>query len=64
MIPLTVAAAASTDPKAHSMVRDGGRVGREAHRDAGRDAHRAFGADEAPAEVVAGRVGFEAAEHA
>ena len=44
--------------------RDRGRVGREADRDAGRDAHRALGADEAAAQVVAGRVGLEAAEHA
>ena len=42
---------------------DRGRVRGEPHRDACRDAHRAFGADEAAAQVVAGRVGLESAEH-
>ena len=62
MMPLTVAAAASTEANAHSIVATARRVGREAHRDPGRDAHRAFRADEAAAQVVAGRVGLEPAE--
>ena len=42
MMPLTVAAAASTESNAHSIVATHGRVGREPDRDAGRDAHRAL----------------------
>ena len=43
--------------------RDRRRIGDEAHRDPGRDAHRALGSDEAAAQVVAGGIGLEAAEH-
>ena len=39
------------------------RIGRQPHRDAGRDAERALAADEHAAEVVAGRLRVEPAEH-
>ncbi len=41
---------------------DARRVGHEPHRDPRRDPHRALRADEAAPQVVAGRVGLEAAE--
>ena len=62
IVPVTVAAAASIESKAHSIVATAGGFGREPHRDPRRDAHRALRADEAAPEVVAGLVGREAAE--
>ena len=62
MVPLTVAAASSTEPNAQQHRRDRRRVGHESHRDPGRDAHRPFGADEAAPQVEAGRVRLEPTE--
>ena len=63
MMALTAAAASRTDGKPSSSVRDRRRERREPHRDPGGDAERALAADERAPQVVAGRLGVEAAEH-
>ena len=62
MMPLTVAAAASTASNAHSIVATVGASGVRRSAAPRGDAHRPFGADEAAAQVVAGRIGLEPAE--
>ena len=63
MMADTVAAPSSTDAKSSSRVRTAGGFGREPHGDAGGDAEHALAADEGAAQVEAGRLGIEAAEH-
>ena len=63
MMPLTVAAASSTDGEVEQHRAHRRRDRREPHRDPRGDAQRALAADERAAQVVARRVGVEAAEH-